>query len=137
MQGYRLEPELIREILKALADGRMPQSDLPELVLRNHYRVLFHEGLIMSTVPDIQMGPDRFIMYDTSLEKLFQPLDGNDNWFFLSFGGNDFLQNILNDSVWNEAQTIMKKIGSGSLQIVVSAAADVLAAKIKEVTGLT
>jgi hypothetical protein len=60
MQGYKLDPDLVREILKTLGDGRMPQTDQPDIVIRHHYRVKFHEGFIKTHLTDKRLMPDRF-----------------------------------------------------------------------------
>ena len=129
MTGYKLDADLVREIIVALGDGRMPETDLSEKELRHHYRVLFHAGFINTDVtPNVSY--DYLIMNSATVDQLFEPLTGNDPWFYLAWEGNEFLRNIQDDNLWSKAKLIMNNVGSVGLQLVVQAAAQVAATEI-------
>ncbi len=132
--GYGLDPELTRAIFKALFDGTgVPETDHPEIVLRHHFRVLYHAGYIETNQTGGILDHQIINSHYLKLESMFGSLSsGSDSgWFYLSFEGDGFVKNILDDTIWTEVKNILSKVGSAALQMVVATAAQVVAAKIE------
>lgn len=63
-------------------------------------------------------------------EQLFAPLGSRNAIFYLSFDGDNFVKNIIDDTIWSRTKELLGKAGSASLPLLVEIAAGIISRQI-------